>query len=65
MKQKLFFCQKCKRVWQWWRTGSNIIRFEYLYDFPTYGLPRLTCPECNREEFEREMIIEAYEKEEC
>lgn len=39
-----FVCPVCKRVWQWaYQTRSGLREIEFLDDFPTLGLDRLSC----------------------
>ena len=41
-------CTKCDRVWQYYFSGNGVVReFEYLEDFPRYGLKRRNCPKCD------------------
>ena len=37
-------CPNCDKGWQ----RLNKSAFEYLADFPTYGLTRKICPKCNK-----------------
>ena len=38
------FCEPCKKAWQWERYQER--SFSFLPDFPTIGLPRDNCPDC-------------------
>jgi len=44
----VYFCKKCNRVWQKCDPNTDNKYFEYLIDFPYYGLISKDCPNCNR-----------------
>lgn len=50
--EKLFKCPSCDFVYQ---GGKK--KVEYLPDFPSYGLPRLLCPDCRLIFIERLNLI--------
>ena len=48
-------CQKCRIVWQRKAAMQKSYYnddYDYYKDFPHYGLEKVTCPRCKREETE-------------
>tara|TARA_R110000824_G_scaffold263164_3_gene451822 strand:+ start:104 stop:385 length:282 start_codon:yes stop_codon:yes gene_type:complete len=46
-------CIECSKTWQRLyvgrKDGKKVISYEYLLDFPTYGLTRQICPKCKND----------------
>ena len=51
-KPKMFYCTKCKRVWERWREtnhGKNTERWHYLFEgFPFAQKDKKLCKECEK-----------------
>lgn len=44
---RVCLCEECKRTWQYFIHYNGHKDFEYLEDFPRYGLERKNCPGCD------------------
>ena len=43
---KVNYCPQCETAYQYSRDGSNVSKYFYFEDFPTYGLKRRNCGKC-------------------
>ncbi|MBO8183320.1 MAG: hypothetical protein H0Z28_11115 [Archaeoglobus sp.] len=50
-------CPDCRRVWQYYRNSSGKYNYEFLHDFPRYGLKEELCPTCVRKQNRRRLKI--------
>lgn len=49
---KLFLCPVCRLVYsifEHYTCGERRFKADYYPGFPTYGLPRTKCPDCEKE----------------
>lgn len=48
----VFLCKVCNSCWEkisQYKSKQRKSQIQKMHDFPTYGLKRKTCPECNSE----------------